>query len=168
VVPVLCGPFARATEGGRPEDDEGVGGFLEGLAELAAEKSTRLLWILGVDLAHVGRRYGDDFEAEAGRGPLKDVEERDRRRIAALAAGDADGFWEQIQEGADDLRWCGASALYAFLRAVRPSRATLLRYEQWNIDPASVVSFGALAFGPPGGDLTRGATDPAPNSQGDS
>ena len=36
-----------------------------------------------------------------------------------------------------------------------PSRGALLRYEQWNIDPASVVSFAALALGrgeaaPPG------------------
>jgi len=83
------------------------------------------------------------------------VEERDRRRIAALAAGDADGFWEQVRENEDDLRWCGAAPLYAFLKATAPRRGTLLRYEQWNIDPASVVSFAALGFGrgeaaPPG------------------
>ncbi len=43
--------------------------------------------------------------------------------------------------------WCGASPLYAFLKATAPKRGALLRYEQWNIDPASVVSFAALAFG---------------------
>jgi hypothetical protein len=32
-----------------------------------------------------------------------------------------------------------------FLKATAPRR-TLPRYEQWNIDPASVVSFAALAF----------------------
>ena len=35
----------------------------------------------------------------------------------------------------------------AFLKATAPGRSALLRYEQWNIDPASVVSFAALAFG---------------------
>jgi AmmeMemoRadiSam system protein B len=149
VVPVLCGPFAEATHGGRPEDDAGVARFLGGLAELASAGASAPLWVLGVDMAHVGRRYGDDLVAEAGRGPLEDVEERDRRRIAALEAGDADAFWEQVQEEGDDLRWCGASALYAFLRAAASPRGTLLRYEQWNIDPASVVSFGALAYGAP-------------------
>ena len=148
VVPILCGPFAEATVGpDRPEDDPRVERFLGALADAAAAEGRRLLWVLGVDLAHVGRRYGDGVAAEAGRGPLRDVEERDRRRIAAVVAGDADGFWEQVQENGDDLRWCGASALYTFLRATGSPRGALLRYEQWNIDPESVVSFGALAFG---------------------
>jgi AmmeMemoRadiSam system protein B len=148
VVPVLCGPFAKATLGAeRPEDDPGVARVLGALAELHAREGRRLLWVLGVDLAHVGRRYGDGFSAEAGRGPLVEVEGRDRRRIEALARGDADGFWAQVRENGDDLNWCGAAPLYTFLRATRPRCGALLRYEQWNIDPASVVTFAALAFG---------------------
>jgi len=156
VVPILCGPFAAATRGpGRPEDDPGVGRFIDALGELHAREGGRLLWVLAVDMAHVGRRYGDDLDARAGSPELAAVEEQDRRRIAALAAGDADGFWELVRQGDDDLKWCGASPLYAFLKATAPSRGALLRYEQWNIDPASVVSFAALAFGrgeaaPPG------------------
>jgi AmmeMemoRadiSam system protein B len=148
VVPILCGPFADATTGpGRPEDDDGVARFLAALADLAASWGPRLLWVMGVDLAHVGRRYGDHEGARAGQGRLRDVEERDRRRLTAVVSGDVDGFWHQIQEGGDDLRWCGASALYTFLRATGAPPGRLLRYEQWNIDPESVVSFGALAFG---------------------
>ncbi len=156
VVPILCGPFAAATRGpGRPEDDPGVARFLDALGELDAREGRRLLWVLAVDMAHVGRRYGDDLDARAGSPELAAVEERDRERIAALSGGDAEGFWELVREGDDDLKWCGASPLYAFLKATAPSRGALLRYEQWNIDPASVVSFAALAFGrgeaaPPG------------------
>jgi hypothetical protein len=36
--------------------------------------------------------------------------------------------------------------VYAFLRAVPAARGRLLSYEHWNIDDASVVSFGALSF----------------------
>jgi AmmeMemoRadiSam system protein B len=151
VVPVLCGPFAAATRGrGRPEDDAGVARFLDALGELHAREGRRLLWVLAVDMAHVGRRYGDDLDARVGSPALAEVERRDRRRIEALARGDAEDFWELVREGEDDLRWCGASPLYAFLKATAPPRGALLRYEQWNIDPASVVSFAALAFG--GGD----------------
>ncbi len=150
VVPILCGPFVEATLGpGRPENDTGVERFLATLADIAAREGPRLLWVLGVDMAHVGRRYGDAAAAEAGRGPLKDVEDRDRARIAAIEAGDVDGFWAQVQEESDDLRWCGASAFYTFLKATGSPRGSLLRYEQWNIDTESVVSFGALAFGAP-------------------
>jgi len=148
VVPILCGPFAAATRGpGRPEDDPGVARFVDALGELDAREGKRLLWVLAVDMAHVGRRYGDELEARVGAPELAEVEKRDRRRIAALAEGDADGFWELVREGDDELKWCGASPLYAFLRATAPRRGALLRYEQWNIDPASVVSFAAMAFG---------------------
>jgi AmmeMemoRadiSam system protein B len=156
VVPVLCGPFAAATRGpGRPEDDPGVARFIDALGELDAREGRRLLWVLAVDMAHVGRRYGDDLDARTGSPELAAVEERDRRRIAALAEPDPDAFWELVREGDDELKWCGAAPLYAFLKATAPRRGALLRYEQWNIDPASVVSFAAMAFGrgeaaPPG------------------
>jgi AmmeMemoRadiSam system protein B len=147
VLPILCGPFARATEpGGRPEDDPGVARFLDTLSELAAREGDRLLWVLGVDLAHIGRRYGDRDEAKAGEGRLQDVAQRDRERLERVTEGDADGFWSLLREGGDDLRWCGASPLYTFLRAAGPVRGALLEYEQWNIDPESVVSFAAIAF----------------------
>jgi AmmeMemoRadiSam system protein B len=159
VVPILCGPFAEATLGPeRPEDDGEVARFLQALADAATDEGGRLFWVLGVDMAHIGRRYGDAHAAVAGRGPLASVEVRDRRRIDAIVSGDAHGFWAQVQAGGDDLRWCGASALYTFLQATGSPRGALLRYEQWNIDPESVVSFGALAFGqgPPGPDGEEG------------
>jgi AmmeMemoRadiSam system protein B len=147
LVPILCGAFARSIqEGGRPEDDEAVRRFLEALAEMAAREGQRLFWVLGVDLAHMGQRYGDPFPARAGADEMRLVEEGDRRRIERLEAADAPGFWEAIQDDRDPLKWCGASAFYAFLRAVPEARGKLLRYEQWNIDAASVVSFAAMGF----------------------
>ena len=87
------------------------------------------------------------FRYQDGRlAPLARVEARDRARIDRIAAGSAGGFWELVQEGRDDLRWCGASAFYTFVHAVRPVRGDLLLYEQWNIDEESVVSFAGLAF----------------------
>lgn len=147
IVPVLCGPFARGTAGpGRPEDDEGVRRFLGTLGEVAAREGGRLLWVLGVDMAHVGRRYGDGRSARVGDPAMARVEARDRGRIDRIAAGHAADFWALVQEKRDDLRWCGASPLYTFLHAVRPRAGELLRYEQWNIDEHSVVSFAGMAF----------------------
>jgi hypothetical protein len=145
ILPVLCGPFARAThDGGRPEDDPGIARFLDALGEMAARAGNQLVWVLGVDMAHVGRRYGDDYAARAG--SLVDVEARDRRRCQALAQGDAAGFWELLRPNGDDLRWCGASPFYTLLKALPGLRSELLRYEQWNIDEQSVVTFAGLAF----------------------
>lgn len=149
IVPILCGPFARSTvRGGRPEDDPEVAAFLGALGELAARHAERLYWVLGVDMAHLGRRYGDPFGARPGLPRLLDAALRDGQRIERIVEGDAAGFWELVAEHRDDLRWCGASPLYAFLAAVRPGGGRLLSYEQWNIDPESVVSFAGLAFSP--------------------
>jgi AmmeMemoRadiSam system protein B len=151
VVPILCGPFAKSTlHGGRPEDDPGVAAFLDALGQRAAREGERLYWVLGIDLAHQGRRYGDGFGARTGSPDMEALADRDRRRLEPVLAGDAPGFWERLQQDRDPLRWCGASPLYAFLAAVRPGAGLLLRYEQWNIDPDSVVSFAGVGFSPRG------------------
>ncbi len=147
VVPILCGPFARATRAGaRPGDDPAVARFLAALGDLAGRGGEDLLWVAGVDMAHVGRRYGDRFAALAEQGPLAAVATQDRERCARLAAGDEEGFWKELSAEGDPLRWCGASPLYALLSAARPRAGSLLHYEQWNIDAHSVVSCAALAF----------------------
>jgi AmmeMemoRadiSam system protein B len=147
VVPVLCGAFARSTyEGGLPEDDEGVRRTLGVLGEIGAREGRRLLWVLGVDMAHMGQRYGDSFEATAGRGEMEGVASRDHARIARMEHGDATGFWDLVRENRDDLKWCGAAPIYTFLRVLPQARGKLLHYQQWNIDPQSVVSFAGMRF----------------------
>ena len=147
VVPVLCGAFSGGMESGaRPEDDEAVQRTIGALGDIAAREGEKLLWVLGVDMAHMGRRYGDDFHAAAGSGEMETVAQRDRTRIQSIERGDAQGFWEQVRENYDDLKWCGASPIYTFLRALPDVRGALLHYQQWNIDPESVVSFAGLRF----------------------
>jgi AmmeMemoRadiSam system protein B len=147
ILPVLCGPYARSIyAGGKPEEDEDVRRFLDALGELAARDAGRLFWVLGIDMAHMGRRYGDPFTARADQGAMLETTARDRGRIDRVSDGDADGFWNLVQENRDDLKWCGSSPLYTFLKAVPQARGNLLRYEQWNIDEQSVVSFGGMAF----------------------
>lgn len=151
IVPILCGGFTSRGDGARPEAAPEIEAFFGALRELAARQGDRLLWVLGVDMAHVGRRYADPLRARSGLGPLAQVAKRDRHRIERLAAGDADGFWDLLSPH-DDLKWCGASPLYTFLRCASPVRGELHRYEQWNIDESSVVSFAGMTFTrPPGG-----------------
>jgi len=146
-VPILCGSYAESIyEGGQPEDDEDVERFLGALGEVAAREGNRLLWVLGIDMAHIGRRYGDGYTALAERGEMLTVGDRDRERIERLNAGDSRGFWDLVQQNQDDLKWCGSAPIYTFLRAVPQARGTLRRYEQWNIDEESVVSFAGIAF----------------------
>ncbi len=147
ILPVLCGPYAKSLLlGGNPEDDDGVKRFIEALGELREREGKRLFWILGVDMAHMGARYQDRFAAVADQGVMSEVGERDRERMSRIEASDAAGFWDLVRPNRDDLKWCGSSPFYTFLKAAPGLRGELLKYEQWNIDERSVVSFAGMAF----------------------
>ncbi len=147
IVPILCGSFHRSIEAGDlPDDNEKVRSFLGRLGEIGARHQHNLTWVLGIDMAHMGRRYGDPFTAIADEGHMLAVEGRDQQRIDRVNGNDSKGFWELIQQNEDDLKWCGSAPLYTFLKAVPQARGTLRRYQQWNIDEQSIVSFAGMAF----------------------
>lgn len=147
ILPILCGSYARSIyQGGMPEDDENVNRFLGTLGEIGAREADKLFWVLGIDMAHMGRRYGDDFDAIAGQEAMAEVAEMDKDRMGRMNAGDVLGFWDRVQENHDELKWCGSSPVYTFLKAMPSARGTLERYEQWNIDAQSVVSFAGMSF----------------------
>jgi MEMO1 family protein len=147
ILPILCGSYAQSIyRGGKPEENENVKRFLGALGEIGAREGDRLLWVLGIDMAQMGRRYGDEFAALAEENEMLAVGGRDRQRMARVAEGDVNGFWDLVQENHDDLKWCGSSPVYTFMKAMPNARGTVERYEQWNIDPQSVVSFAGMSF----------------------
>jgi len=147
ILPILCGSFGRSIYQGRlPEENDHVNRFLGTLGEIAARESTRLFWVLGIDMAHIGARYGDKFSTQAGSEQMARVEQRDRLRIDRVNASDSRGFWDLVRENQDDLKWCGSSPLYTFLKAVPGTQGTLHSYQHWNIDDQSVVTFAGMSF----------------------
>jgi len=151
ILPILCGPlFEGFQTGQQPDANSNVAAFVNALAELTDSDGDRLFWVLGVDMAHIGSRYGDAAPVMAGEGRMREVSARDQERIDRVCAGDTEGFVRLVQRNRDDLRWCGYSPFYTFLRsvgAVRPHvQGRMLHYDQWNIDAQSVVSFAAMEF----------------------
>jgi MEMO1 family protein len=147
IVPILCGSYANSIyRGGAPESNDHVNRMLGTLGEVAAREGDRLLWVLGIDMAHMGRRYGDSFSAVAEHGEMAEVALRDRARMDRMESGDPLGFWDLVQQNHDDLKWCGSAPIYTFMKAVPHARGRLLHYQQWNIDDQSVVSFAGMRF----------------------
>jgi AmmeMemoRadiSam system protein B len=147
ILPLLCGSFGRSMHaGGFPEDDEHVKRFLGALGEIAEREKGRLFWVLGVDMAHMGMRFGDRCAARANQDDMNVVKEQDNLRIERVNASDARGFWDLIRRNQDDLKWCGSSPIYTFMKVVPQARGTLQGYEQWNIDENSVVTFAGISF----------------------
>ncbi len=149
ILPVLCGPFVESlTTGKPPESLDSTKRLFDTLGEIASTRSD-LVWVLGVDMAHVGRRYGHSEAVRAGEGVMIEVADQDRERLDRICAGDAEGFFELVHPDSDPLNWCGYPPFYTFLKSAAPAlslEGEVLNYEQWNIDEASVVSFAAMHF----------------------
>jgi MEMO1 family protein len=144
IVPVLASYLHEAIwTGGDPEADARVPRFLDALRETVAASARRVCLVAGVDLAHVGPRFGDtDANTEAS---LAAVERADRAMLASVVAADPRGFYGAIAADQDARRICGLSPIYTLLRLLPGARGRLLRYTQWP-DPEGAVTFCAAAF----------------------
>jgi predicted class III extradiol MEMO1 family dioxygenase len=162
-VPLLCSfPWRAFSPAGRAGSEvvAQIDQFLETLASLLQQDSTGLLLVAGVDLAHMGRRFGDA-------GSLSDrflarLRSQDLATLARLAEGDRQGFVDEMIGEADGRRICGFPALFSLLTLLPGAQGRVLGYDQ-SVDPSggSVVSFAALTYeaaarsAPPGPDPAR-------------
>lgn len=144
IVPLLASFLHEAVwRGSEPEADPRAPRFLEALGETLAASRRRVCLVAGVDLAHVGPRFGDaalNTEESLGR-----VEADDRAMLAAVTAGDPGAFFGAVARDGDARRICGLSPIYAFLRALPGVPGRLLRYSQWP-DPEGAVTFCAAVY----------------------
>ncbi|MGH9848156.1 MAG: AmmeMemoRadiSam system protein B [Blastocatellia bacterium] len=147
ILPILCGPFVEALYTGEPpEKDDHVLRFFDALGEMAELHSSKLFWVLSVDLTHFGMLYGDETVARAGEDEMLDVKDEDLQRLQHVCQGRSEEFFDLVKPEQDRLKWCGFPPLYTFLSAMPDARGEVLRYDQWNIDEESVVSFAAMEF----------------------
>lgn len=144
ILPVLASFLHEAVwNGGEPEADPRVPRFLGALGDAIAGSDRKVCVIAGVDLAHVGPRFGD---AEPNTPEFLDrVERDDRQMLEPVLAAEPGPFFESVAADGDRRRICGLSPIYVFLRALPGARGELLRYSQWP-DQQGAVSFCAAAF----------------------
>jgi MEMO1 family protein len=146
IVPILVSSFHSAVvEQTLPEKTPMVGKFLDGLRELVRKDPRELCLVAGVDLAHVGRQFGDrqpiteDF--------LKWVESEDLLLVERLMALDAPGFFNEIAKDQDRRRICGFSPLYSLIHLLDGRCGTQLKYSQaFTPETGSAVTFTSLVF----------------------
>jgi AmmeMemoRadiSam system protein B len=146
IVPILVSSFhAMVMSRTLPERLSTIGSFLRALRELVDKENRRVCLIAGVDLAHVGRQFGD-------REPITDeflqwVESEDERLIACLAKLDAPGFFNEIAKDQDKRRICGFSPLYSLIHLLDGSRGINLKYSQaFTPETGSAVTFTSMVF----------------------
>ena len=129
--------------GEEPETDPRTTRFFDALGEAMAASKRKVCLIAGVDLAHVGPRFGDP--EPVGPAALARLEREDRAMLEAVAAVDSRAFYESVAKDGDSRRICGLSPIYTLLRCLPAGQGRLLRYAQWP-DPQGVVTFASLVF----------------------
>lgn len=142
IVPILCGPLDYFTN--TPREVPAIARFIDELRAWLAEPTGGKLVVAGVDLSHVGPKFGDQA-------PAASLEPRfraaDEALLAALEQGDADLFYETVAGSGNRYKVCGFSALWTLLSVLPGLRGRRLDYRVWHEEATrSAVSFAALSF----------------------
>lgn len=148
IVPVLCAAMYEETEEeeGGQRVCAGAERFLERCRELAADPARRVTVIAGADLAHVGVRFGDEFDIDDA--VLAATARRDEEDLDAAMAGAPAAWYASVMKDENARRVCGLGCIYATLRAVEGGHGggELLHYG-YAPDPAGgIVSFASIRF----------------------
>ena len=146
IVPVLVSSFHEMMMSQTlPEQTEAVGIFLHRLREMRESDPRQICVVAGVDLAHVGRQFGDPEPVNEDF--LKWVESEDRHLVDRLAALDAPGFFNAIAKDQDKRRICGFSPLYSLIHLLDGAHGNSLHYGQaFTPETGSAVTFASMVF----------------------
>jgi AmmeMemoRadiSam system protein B len=144
ILPVLCSSFEQWCGARSPAEVPEVESFIVALRRALAAETRPVLVIGGVDLSHVGPRFGDAEPA----GPTLAAAARtgDLTALARVTEGDAEGFWQAVMADGNQRRVCGLSAIYTVLRVLTPVRGRVLEYAQGEDPAGGLVGFAACAL----------------------
>jgi AmmeMemoRadiSam system protein B len=148
IVPLLCGGFHGLVRfEKKPTEEPKVETLVAALiaeADRLSKAGRRVAFIAGIDLSHVGARFGDAIDLDEKL--LNAIEQKDREAIDAALTGDAAAWFDAIAAHGDSTRICGFAPMYMMLRAARPGAGRLLAYEQSVEESGSVVTYASLAW----------------------
>ena len=146
IVPILCSSFHEIiAQGISPSEAEQVNNFTQSLKKTIAESKQKICLIAGVDLSHVGTRFGDTGTLTSIL--LNQIKNEDLQMLETVESLDAEGFYNSIQKNNDQRRICGLPAIYTMLNVLDASEGKLIKYDQ-NVerDTQSVVSYASMCF----------------------
>ena len=144
IVPVLTS-FSYSDLQGRPESDMQIRTLIDALHQAEQNCPKRTCYIAGVDLAHLGPRYGDDRAPDAS--AVSETMAQDRILLETVINGDSERFLSCIGAEHNRRQVCGFSAIYTLLRLFPGMRGQMLAQSYCRIDETgSVVTYASLAF----------------------
>jgi len=146
IIPVLCNSFHQfVNSGSSPAEDERISTFLTEIKKLIDSYGNSVLVIAGVDLAHVGPKFGDKDPIDEK--TLSWIRQRDNISLGFTERIDAEGFYRSVEEEKDKRKICGLSSIYSLLKVTDASYGTILDYNNaLDEDTGSVVTFASAGY----------------------
>ena len=146
IVPVLCNSFHDYIQSGvSPNNNERINGFLNSMKRLISDHPRSVFIIAGVDMAHVGPKFGDTQPVNLDKKLL--IEQRDKESLYYTEKIDAEGFYRSVADENDRRKICGLSSIYSLLNVIDASYGKVLDYDMAiETDSGSVVTFASAAF----------------------
>lgn len=146
IVPVLCGSVEPFIEGGkRLEDDAELTGLIKSLKKTLAETDKRAVLVLSVDLAHMGPKFGDDFDINSE--IAQEIQEADYQMFNALSRMDSDTFHDIMVKDLIPRKVDACGAAYTLLSLMDDGAGKMVSYDQnFQPDTNSLVSYGSMVF----------------------
>lgn len=152
-VPILTSTFERFSGEKPPSTIATVDGALEKMGAVLrkrVEAGQKVMILAGIDLGHVGPRFGDALTL----GPELEqkLEREDRASLERALEMDPDGLYAAVAKDGHWRKWCGLSALYTSLRLMRSMcgdrtpDGRLLAYGQAPDPMGGIVSFTSAAY----------------------
>ncbi len=145
ILPILTGSlFNEISNKNLPENIEVYQNQIFALKDAISESGKNVLYLASGDLAHIGQRFNDDFEANT---QFETLENEDYILINHLTNINKNEFFNTIAKNNDKRRICGLSPFYALLSLIDPNSAKSLEYNIWDDNATkSAVSFCSIAY----------------------
>lgn len=159
ILPLLCGSLhEELADGDRPAlERPDVGEFVAALRQLIDEYDGHVCIIAGVDLSHVGRKFGHDYGADTLRQDI--VRRADLEMLGHVQNRSPEDFFDHFRRDANARNVDAVAAVYTMLHVLGPGAgggsddggtaddAELLKYDQYIEEPTdSMVSFASMAL----------------------
>ncbi|HVO66985.1 MAG TPA: AmmeMemoRadiSam system protein B [Syntrophales bacterium] len=145
IVTILCGGIHEFIHQKKsPLTDEKFRGMVHVMKEVMQKRKNRILIAAGVDLSHVGRKFGDQLPADA---ILPQATTNDKKILSFLTRGEAESVFLNAVETQDKYRVCGLPAILLFASLFAESRADILHFETYHErETHSAVNYASLIF----------------------
>jgi predicted class III extradiol MEMO1 family dioxygenase len=120
-------------------------GMVSLMRQLLEERKGRILLVAGVDLSHVGRKFGDQAPADV---LLPEATAQDKMILSFLSRGEPEKIFLTAVETLDRYHVCGLPAILLFASLLAENRVDILHFDTYHeretesaVNYASLISF---------------------------